>query len=225
MEQEEKSADNQSTSSTPTHSSPQEDDDSSSGSDEQKHKKDSEEGLPPGEHIGPHNGEKGQDDVTENQHVVSSEEEVIEMMKKHQFSIDELIEKIAFYHVHSSTRKKANEVYSWGSGHQVEGDSGWKKREVAGVGIAGAVAGGLIAIGAPLAPVGVGIAPLAAGLGILGMTISKAKPGGLIPIVAGCLQQRVALTLHDICVDDFYGDSQIQEDDSMPDQDDSSGEE
>merc|ERR1712130_292144 len=121
---------------------------------EQSQKKKGEEGLPPGEHIGPHNGgERGQDDVTENQHVVSSEEEVIEKMKRHDFTINELINKIAYFHVHSSTRKKANEVYSWGSGHQVE-ESGWKKHEIVGVGVGGAVASGLIAIGVPFLPVG-----------------------------------------------------------------------
>jgi len=158
--------------------------------------------------------------VDESLRMFDSEEEVVAKLTRYGFTLNQLSAMVADNYINSSTRKKANEIYAWGTDHSE--DDYWTKKEVAGAGVTAAAAATLIGVGVPLVPLfGIGLAPLAAGMGLLGMTLSKAKPGGLIPIVAACLQQRIALAFHDITVDEYFSKSCLQE----PDEDWSSDEE
>jgi len=48
------------------------------------------------------------------------------------------------------------------------------------------------------------LVPLGLAVGVGGVAATKATPGGLVSIVAGCLQQRLALAVHKIMIDDYY---------------------
>jgi hypothetical protein len=57
----------------------------------------------------------------------------------------------------------------------------------------------MIVVTPPLA-----LIPLGLGFGVGVLALTKATPGGLVSIVVGCLQQRLALALHNIQIEDFY---------------------
>jgi len=132
-------------------------------------------------------------------------QQTVEKMKSMGFTVERFIHKMALHCAQASASKKANEVYSWGDVVRRE-DERWKKREVAGMGALGLLSAALFLGAAPMLVVAppLALVPLGLGIGIGGVIVTKATPGGLVSFVAGCLQQRLALAFHDIVIDDYY---------------------
>merc|ERR1712137_1208657 len=132
-------------------------------------------------------------------------QETVAKMEAMGFTVERFIHKMALHCAQASANKKANEVYSWGDVVRRE-DERWKKREVAGMGALGLLSAALFLGAAPMLVVAppLALVPLGLGIGIGGVIVTKATPGGLVSFVAGCLQQRLALAFHDIAIDDYY---------------------
>lgn len=124
-----------------------------------------------------------------------------EDLKKMGFSVEPFIHKVAKQRAQKSVNKTINEVYSWGD--NIRKDEKWRKRdhitEIASIGALGGFSVLAAATVPPLALVSLGAA-----FSIGGITFAKATPGGLVSIVTGCLQQRLALAYHKIEIDDYY---------------------
>merc|ERR1712137_942068 len=95
------------------------------------------------------------------------------------FTTPKFLDVIARQTLENSATKIENEVYAWGDIVRRE-DERINKRTIA-------------------------LIPLAIGAGVGAAAVSKATPGGLVSIVVGCLQQRLALALHGVKSEDYYG--------------------
>ena len=121
------------------------------------------------------------------------------------FTVEPFIHKVAVQRVQDSASKKANEVYSWGDVIRKQ-DERLKKREVAGIGALGLLSGALLLSAVPMVAVvpPLALVPLGLAVGLGEAAATKATPGGLVSIVAGCLQQRLVLASHKIKIDDYF---------------------
>ena len=132
--------------------------------------------------------------------------ETIKMLSTHGFTLQMFIHKMAVQRSSSSSNKKANEVYSWGDVIRRKDELSRRRQMMGALGI---LSGVLVVGAAPMALVAgpLALVPLGLGLGIGGAAMIKASPAGLISAVAGCLQQRLALSYHSISIDDYYTES------------------
>ena len=132
-------------------------------------------------------------------------QEVVKKLKGLGFHTNDFLNIIASQHVNQSSNKKANEMYAWGDVVRHE-DERIKKRQVAGMAGLAFLSFALFASAAPLivAMPPLALIPLGASIGIGSYAVTKATPGGLVAIVVGCLQQRLALGFHDISIEDYY---------------------
>lgn len=117
------------------------------------------------------------------------------------FNVKPFIHKLSELQAQRSINKKINEVFSWGD--CIRKEEKWRKRdhitEIASIGALGGFSVLAAATVPPLAVVSLGLA-----FSIGGITYAKATPGGLVSIVAGCLQQRLALATHKVEIDEYY---------------------
>eukprot|EP00324_Dicrateria_rotunda_P004107 CAMPEP_0206161132 /NCGR_PEP_ID=MMETSP1474-20131121/7393_1 /ASSEMBLY_ACC=CAM_ASM_001110 /TAXON_ID=97495 /ORGANISM="Imantonia sp., Strain RCC918" /LENGTH=908 /DNA_ID=CAMNT_0053562861 /DNA_START=30 /DNA_END=2756 /DNA_ORIENTATION=+ len=104
-----------------------------------------------------------------------------------------------------SSYKKANEMYAWGEVIRRE-DERVKKREVAAMGGLAFVSAVLFLGAIPTLVVAppVALLPLGAGIGIGTYVFGKSHPGGLVSVVVGCLQQRLALAMQGEPIEKYY---------------------
>jgi len=134
-----------------------------------------------------------------------TKQELIKNLRQLGFHTPDYLHLIAHQIARQSSNKKANEMYAWGDVIRHE-DERFKKRQVAGIVGLGALSGLLLFSATPLlvAAPPLGLVPLGAGIGIGTYAITKATPGGLVAIVVGCLQQRLALAIHNVAVEKYY---------------------
>merc|ERR1712137_729439 len=132
-------------------------------------------------------------------------QEVVSHLRQLGFHTPDYLNLIADQITKQSSNKKANEMYAWGDVIRHE-DERLKKRQVAGIVGLGILSGLLLFSATPLlvAAPPLGFVPLGAGIGIGTYAVTKATPGGLVGIVVGCLQQRLALAIHDVAVEKYY---------------------
>ena len=131
--------------------------------------------------------------------------EVIEKLKKLGFQNEYLLHIVAKQQVNQSGTKKANEMYAWGDVIRHDSDR-VKKRYVAGMAGLTVLAGSMLFASVPalaFAPP-LAVFPILASLGIGSYIFLHNTSGGLVAIVVGCLQQRLALAYHGLSVEEFY---------------------
>jgi hypothetical protein len=132
-------------------------------------------------------------------------QELVEKLRLLGFHTKDFLNLIADQQINHSSNKKANEMYAWGDVVRHE-DERVKKRQVAGMAGLVALSGLLFLSAAPMvvAMPPLALLPLGASIGIGSYVVTKATPGGLVAIVVGCLQQRLALAFHDIALEEYY---------------------
>ena len=129
----------------------------------------------------------------------------VQTLKSQGFTVEPFIHKVAAQKVLDSASKKANEVYSWGDIIRKQ-DEKLKKRQIAGIAGLGVLSGALFLSAVPMVAVAppLALVPLGLAVGVGGAAATKATPGGLVSIVAGCLQQRILLASHHVLIDDYF---------------------
>ena len=147
---------------------------------------------------------KSFDEISEAYENDKERQKVVDLLKKTNFSLEPFLKLIADQHVRHAARKRANEMYSWGDVVRRKEEEKPKHKKIADVGLA-IVAGVLLASSIPLMIIPpVGILPLAAGTAIGVNAIDNTKSAGLIGVVIGCLQQRLAIAFHEETLEPYY---------------------
>jgi len=130
--------------------------------------------------------------------------ETVKILRERGYTLDMLIHRLAVQRAQASISKKANEIYAYGDVMRRR-DERWRLKGA--LGLAGlSVISGVILLTIPAAIATMPpllILPLGLGAIVAAFAL-KSTPGGLISVVAGCLEQRLALCYHGIQVDDFY---------------------
>jgi hypothetical protein len=121
------------------------------------------------------------------------------------FSTPEFLDMAAKHILEHSSNKKANEMYAWGAEMRRQ-DERLHKRTVAAIVGLSVLGGALFLSAVPMIVVTppLAIAPITLGFGVGVLAATKATPGGLVSIVVGCLQQRLALAVHGKRIEDYY---------------------